>query len=223
VRKVGLALSDPAKWGLHIYVSSRRADRLQARRSIPGTPEYGAYTAGHRLVHPDGPLPGSLTPKDALELAEGVERILAKTEYCAVNAVFEKAAGPQREPPWYFDGGHSNTIRSLATRVGAEGEYLSVYHDLCNQVHAGRILAHLRRDECGYSLSHVRTPEGFRSQFALLAALAADCCRKVIERYRPDELASFVRKYVDGWRAIIASMPEVEIALDRTVNRSGAA
>jgi HPt (histidine-containing phosphotransfer) domain-containing protein len=212
-----LALRDPKKWGLHLYISSRRHDLLQARRNIPGTPEHAAYDAAHQLLQSQGAAT-VFALADAQELAKALERLLSKPEYVAVNDLFERAATAGREQPWYFDGNGTNTIRSLAKRVDGEGDYLSVYQDLSNQVHPGRILAHLRRDDSGYTLAHVRSPEGFRGLFILVLALTADCCRMVIDRYRSGEQDVFFARYVTNWRAQYKNTPEVEIVLNRLAN-----
>jgi hypothetical protein len=211
---LSLALQDPGKWGRHLYVASRRTDRQQSLRNVPGTPEYAAYSAAHQLLQSNGAAT-VFSAQEAQELADAIGRILAKPENAAVNALFETAATAGREPHWFFDGPGTNTIRSLAKRAGSEGDYLSVYRDLSDQVHAGRFSSHLKRDDQGYSLSHVRSPEGFRGLYILVLALTADCCRKVIDRYRPGELDVFMTRYATNWRASFKNTPEVEVVLNR--------
>lgn len=217
-----LALQDPHKWGLHVYVASRRTDALHARRHIPGTREYSAYAVAHQLLqrHGDDPV---FPATDAQDCAEAIDRMLAQPRYVTVNALFAEAAKPSREQPWYFDGARTGTIRSLAERAGGEGDYLSVYQDLSDQVHPGRFSSHLKRDDEGYSLAHIRSPEGFRALFIFLLALAADCCRKVIDAYRPGEVDVFMQRYATKWREYYKNTPEVEVVLSRFAGSSGAA
>ena len=220
------ALRDPEKWGRHIYVSSLREQRHRAKRWIRGTPEYDANLYERELRADYGSADSISQAGDiGPEHVQAVDAILNRAEYADISSSYDAFFKRHRyEGPWYFDGSSPapdqiTSIRKLAVAVDALGEYDSVYKYASDHTHGGQMGTHLSLDERGAYIAHIRTPEGLRESLILSFALLSDCCRRVIEEWRPDERQRFVQRYVVEWRGLLRDCPDVSVERSHTVNR----
>ncbi len=219
-----LALTNPKKWGLHIYVASRREELSQTNKSIPGTREYDLDRDTRELIAKYGGKP--LAIEDAEKFRTHLEALLNRSDYAVVNQGFADFARKNSyEAPWYYDAEvpkkeRVTSIFKLARKIGAAGEYASVYRHASYYMHGGYIGTHLTMDEKGVAVTPVRSPADARQLLLLGFSLLSDCCIHVIDYWRPDERTAFTRAYVEKWRDVIRRMPKVELELGRAINRS---
>jgi len=215
-----LGLRDPAKWGRHVYVASRRHQHLLLRRAIPGTVEYGAYQAARDLI---GGAAAALPPGGVPQqegFVNAIDGILAAPDLLVINAMFEQwLAARHYEAPWFYDGPNPQAPRlesfaDLATEVGCKGEYLSIYDWSSLHVHGGNTSTHFHYDDAGVAIAPLRSPGGLRHSFFLAATMTADCYRRVIETYRSGELPHFLQEYLTRWRRTLESMPVIDLTLN---------
>ena len=220
------ALRDPEKWGRHIYVSSLRENRYRARRWISGTLEYesGQYERELRTKYGSGDEPPP-DPASFQTFVQGIDAILARPAYAQTSASFDAFLSEKGfEAPWYFDGAlpkkeRVTSIRKFAAAVEALGEYDSVYMYASDHTHGGYMGTHLALDDMGAYVAPIRTPEGLRQSLILSFSLVSDCCRRVIEQWRSEELPRFVQKYVEQWRDLLRNCPDVKLERSHAVNR----
>jgi hypothetical protein len=214
-----LALQDPAKWGRHLYVASRREQRFRAACHVPGTQEYKAYTDARAMIEAGG---GKASDDpDYAQYVASLDRALGKPENAPIERAFADFQKRHRRPaPWYYDPSAPEPLRSIgamARFVGCKGEYDSLYRDLSHYVHGAFTGISLKYDEKGVALAPIRIPEGWRQLFMFSVSIACGSFRRVINHYRPGEVDTFVRN-AERWRTIIESTPDVEVVLGRIVN-----
>lgn len=216
-----LALEEPSKWGRHLYVASRREQRVWTARLVPGTPEYEAYADSRAMLEAGG---GTASKPEYADYLDSVDRILGKPENEPINFAFAEFQAKRKRPaPWYYDvtAPHPKRItsfRGLAKAVGCTGEYDTLYRHSSHYVHGSFTSTSLIYHEKAVAIAPIRTPEGWRQLFIFSVSLAADSFRRVTDHYRSGEIDTFVKRYVERWRASIRSTPEVKVVLDRIVN-----
>lgn len=213
-----LAFREPDKWGLHLHVAALRENRHLLRRLIPGTVEYLKYEAARKVTNVLEP-PDELSVRQTTEAIEAIEAILARNSLSVINDGCEiglKDLG--HEPPWYCDGNapkakRLRSIRRLAIEVGALADYDTIYRYASYSVHGHHTATHHKFDDVGTAIAPLRTPEGFRSIVILLAAMACDCFRRLIDQYRSGEQDTFIGMYASVWQPRIFATKEVEVHL----------
>ncbi|MFN2603994.1 MAG: DUF5677 domain-containing protein [Gemmatimonadaceae bacterium] len=211
-------LVDPEKWGRRIYVASQRENRARMRRLIPGTHEYNEAEYERDLRNNYGEQSdASMNAAEAQKYCEAIDAVLAKSENREANEALEKfAKEKRREVQWYFDAPADKlrqikSIRGLARRVGALGEYDSVYKYASDHVHGGYTGTSLSFDDIGVYVAPLRSPEGLRQTLVLAFGLLSESCLRVIRTWRAPEEAPFVETYKEKWRGLIRDCPDVVI------------
>lgn len=214
------ALKDPAKWGRHLYVSSRREQRVWAARLVPGTPEYTASEEARDLIEAGG---GVGARPEFADYIKALDLDLAKPINAPISESFELyEKKTKRSAKWYYDSKDARPIKSiggLARAVRCGAEYQTMYRHSSHYVHGAFTGNSFKYDDAGAAVAPIRTPEHWRHLFLFGASLASDTFRRVIDHYRPDEVETFRRQYTERWRDIIRNAPDVEVVLNRAVNR----
>jgi hypothetical protein len=216
-----LALQDPAKWGRHIYVASRREQRASAARLVPGTPEYDANAPSRAMIEAGG---GTTAKPELADLVKSIDRILDKSENKEVDCTFSEFEAKNKRPaPWFYDATAPSSKRitsfgRLAAAVGCRGEYDTLYRHASYYVHGSFTGTSLKYDEKAVAIAPIRSPEGWRQLYIFSVSLATDSYRRVIDQYRSGEVSTFVKKYVERWRKLIQDTPDVEVIINRIVN-----
>lgn len=216
-----LGLTNPEKWGRRIYVASQRENRSRIRRSIPGTAEYeeGEYERVLRTKY-GKQTEANIDPSEAQAYSDAIDAVLAKPENREAGEALEVFAKEKGyEVPWYFDStgvkpDQIKSIRGLARRVDALGEYDSVYKYASYYVHGGYTGTSLSLDDLGAYVAPIRSPEGLRQTLVLAFGLLSESCLRIIREWRAAEEPLFVKTYFEKWRALLRNCPEV--VLERT-------
>jgi hypothetical protein len=220
-----LALRDPLKWGTHLYVASLHEQRSWLSQWIPGTREYDANSETRDLKAKYGGDESHILQADAERSRESINAIRSREKYAAISRGFEHYEERNgRPPPWYYDPAtpkdrRLTSIWKLAAEVGARGEYKTVYRHASYFVHGGYTGTHLKHEKTGPVVGPMRTPEGARQALLLACGYLAECSRRVLDNWRPGELGAFLKRYETEWRPAIHDMPDVEVRIDRAVNR----
>jgi hypothetical protein len=216
-----LGLTDTEKWGRRIYVASQRENRSRIRRSIPGTKEYedSQYERALRTKYGEEE-DANIDASEAQKYSDAIDAVLAKPENSEANSDLEVFANEKGyEVAWYFDSSGAKadqikSIRGLARRVDALGEYDSVYKYASYFVHGGYTATSLSLDDLGAYVAPIRSPEGIRQTLVLAFGLLSESCLRIIREWRPDEEPLFVKNYFEKWRTLLRNCPEV--VLERT-------
>lgn len=222
-----LGLRDPAKWGRHLYVASRRHQRLLLRRAIPGTPECQAYSSARDLMGDAAAAlpPGGVSEQESFVAA--VDEILAAQDLSPIDRLFDEWLGDRRsrglEARWFYDGPNPGaagliSIFNLATEVGCQGEYLSIYGWSSLHVHGGDTSTHFHHDDIGVAIAPIRTPGSLRHPYFLASSMTADCYRLVIQAYRDGELKQFLKQHLTQWRLRLEAMPVIDLSLGNSAS-----
>jgi hypothetical protein len=212
-----LALGDTDKWGRHVFVASRREQRFQAARSVPGTPEFDAYAEVRTRLEAGGAKVSK--PENAVRVA-AMDRDLAKPEYAAINATFADFQKRRKRPArWYYDSSAQKPItgiRDLARFVGCGPEYETLYRHSSLYVHGAFTGTSVLYDpEKGLAVAPIRSPEGWRTLYIWAVSLACESFKRVMTRYRPGEIDVFARDYSERWRPVIQTTPDIRVTLGK--------
>lgn len=213
-----LALKDPERWGLHLHVASIRETRHLASRLVPGTKEYAEYAAARTVTNAANP-PTEASTNMLRQTIAAADAILSRDHLAEISRGFEIGAKLlRREPPWHYDGNapkeqRIGSIRQLAKTVGCLHEYDTVYKYASYSVHGTNESTHVKRDDAFTAVAPLRTPEGFRSAYMLLASMLVDCNRLIVETYRGGEMESFLRLYNTKWAPAIFSTKDISVQL----------
>jgi hypothetical protein len=181
-------------------VANYRDERLWATRAIPGTSEEKAMSqvtaiAGFNVNsnRPD-------LASDATEHLAEVNRILSQDSLKGIDQEFDAARRKRkRDPEWYqLDG--SASIRQVAEEVGRLPEYTFFYSKGSQVTHTGSYKDQIRFANGEVRFLPTRHLADVNMLLNFVCASVFATYKKVLERYRPGELAAFANKYLEDWR-----------------------
>ncbi|SRR5579884_1483978 len=128
-----------------------------------------------------------------------IDRALG-SKYAAINKDFRDLRKKRHgEPPWYSPLGPKN-LAEMARDVGWEPLYILVYSIASGLMRSSSYEEHVRIEPETVMLQPIRYLENFGSVFLFSVSIALDLYRRVLEEYRPGELTTFSRKYVEKWQ-----------------------
>ncbi|WP_139188773.1 DUF5677 domain-containing protein [Variovorax sp. OV700] len=202
--------SDSERRATRYVVGNYRGERLWAQRVIPGTTEEATYRAlpaslglDFQTLHP------TLAADAAKHLLE-VDRILSQPELHPIDAEFTRAKGRRkRDPEWYTLDGLSS-IRQVAESVGRLAEYECFYSKGSQVTHVGSYKDHILFSAGQIRLKPIRHLDDFN---ALLNGIVTSCLatyKSLLNRYRPDELEAFGKRYYTEWREPFLNAPRLK-------------
>lgn len=217
-----LAIRDPEKWGKQIYVTSLHEIASWARQAVPGTEAHKANEEIRALVVKYGG--EQVGEEEGRVVVDAIVDVLQRDEHRELsNAFAAYEARQHRPPPWYYDPSADKPLSSiwaLTKEIGTTGEYKSIYRHASYFVHGGYSGTHMKHDALGGVVSPIRTPEGASQGILLTFSLLADCIRRVIDKWREGELAQYTKQYAEIWKPIIDRMRDVDVQIERAVNRT---
>jgi hypothetical protein len=198
------------------YVSYLRRCRRWANRAIRGTPERKAFLRDLKGM----PFRDSLASARGQRAAKAeVASISAKLEnprYRRWNARFELIER-RRPASWYEPLFRRRVnLRDVCAIVGRRHEYRSIYEIGSEELHGGRMGAHLEVPEDGEMLiMPLREPSEFQFIVKTLSAIVIRTYRRTLDHYRPSEVENFARKYRKDWRPVMQQ--PIKVAPDRVI------
>jgi hypothetical protein len=197
--------SDLEKKALYYYVANVRKERQWARRGVIDDPEQDVFFRNL------GEFAEAMEPT-RLKLAEfaperlrEIDEFLEKEPYAAINAEFERVRGDR---PWHVPLGEPS-VRSIAKSLGRLHEYEVFYVQSSETMHAARHSPHIKILKGKIEFEPIRHLDGLATTLRFALSTAFHTYRKVLERYRPEQVVEMHRRYVQDWREAFMNIPQV--------------
>lgn len=207
--------SDTDKKAAYYYVHNLRRMRLWANRSQPGSPEsrdFGSVVSEFKIKVADE------TRDFARTNIKEIDRALSQPKYAGINKDFdENRKGKRYDPAWYaplLPKGHRN-LGTISKTVGSESLYRLLYSGASEAMHASNYGHHIEYASGKLTFLPIRHLKGFDIILSFSLSTAIHTYRKVLGKYRADELtSSFPRKYLENWRNEFRNMPKIQYRSD---------
>ena len=103
------------------------------------------------------------------------------------------------EPMWYQPLCFSS-FRQIAEDVDRVEQYKLLYSKTSEIIHVANYSDHLSIKDSKILFKRIRHLEGVKNILYILINMVLVSYQKIIERYRPSELANFRNKYKEEWR-----------------------
>lgn len=192
--------SDSERRAKCYIVGNYRDERVWAERVIPGTTEEVAFTQIAKTlgldIHANRP---TLTSEATAHLAE-VNRVLRQPELQAIDQEFTALRKKRkRDPEWYELGG-LRSIREVAKAVGRLAEYEFFYSKGSKVSHTGSYKDHIRFANDQVWFKPIRHLADVNMLLNFTVSLGVSSYKKILSRYRSEELKAFWKKYAEDWR-----------------------
>jgi hypothetical protein len=185
--------SDTVRRG-HAYIYADVRNRMRSLRRADSQSSEGKRF--HQLLEKDSLMSGSGSEQffHSIRAREGLdqlERLLAKPTYAEIVVEDRrmKTAG-RRNIPWYGLFGGPGNLQQLAERLNAGATYEMLYRWMSGTSHAQdavrRLLVEGKYGESG--ARGLRDPTDILNMIHLTLSFALRASRKVLDRYRPEEV-----------------------------------
>jgi hypothetical protein len=193
----------------HYIVANLRDEAIWAKRGIGGTAEKEAFDAVFPNSGRSAGEQARLESDGKAHLAQ-VNALLVRPEFQCIDAEFTRRRGKRDyDPAWHQVLGFKS-LRQVADDVSRLSEYQMMYGRGSEAMHSGLYKDHIRFHKGGFKLLPLRHLRDANSVLRFAMMLAVRTYRLILERYRPDELEAFGRRYEERWRQPFWSVPEVE-------------
>jgi len=183
------------KKALYYYVHNLRRKGLWASRAQPGSAAAADFAAvmGKLSIHPTREL-----QEESENQIQQIDELLSKPKFAPINQDFERHRKGKRDPAWYVPLGEKS-FASVARAVGEESLY--VFYSLASEVmHVAAYDHHVKFGEEKVTFEPIRYLKGFENVFRFSLSFAIRTYMRILEEYRPSELAAFGRKYKENWQ-----------------------
>ena len=202
--------ADKEKKALYYYVANVRKELQWVRRGIVDDPEQKAFFANlGAFAEAMEPTRQKLTDIAPRRLQE-IDAFLAKEPFAGIDADFERARGNRAyDVPWYVPLGEVS-VRSIAKSLGRLHEYEVFYSQSSESMHASRLAPHVKFGTGKVKLESMRHLEGLDTALRFTLSMTFYTYRRILETYRPGQLAEFNGRYVQDWREAFMRMPEIK-------------
>lgn len=200
----------------HLWVSNIRRRKQWQSIPIPGTPE----AARRADVASKIPLTDAQLDEIRNEIRQ-LDGILAQPEFSTINAKFETDYATRGfDRPWYEVYGTSQprtTIRKIADDVGRLREYQDFYSSFSGVAHGGDMWKNILFGGDTVWVNPIREPQDIPRTTKFAVTVAFRVFRRLLEQYRPGEVESFFRKYVNEWRQRFFKEYSVTVTQQNTI------
>lgn len=201
--------SDKEKKALYYYVSNVRKERQWTQRAVPNDPEQETFfnnlgEFGDALEDTKNRL-----ATYAISRISEINEFLAKEPYLGVSNSFDQCRGKKPyDPPWHEPLG-KKSVRSLAKALGRLHEYEVFYSQTSEAVHGSRHTTHVKIKKGRISIEPIRHLEGLKPILHFVLSVSFHTYRKILEHYRPGQIAEFNKRYIEDWRKVFLNIPEI--------------
>lgn len=193
------------------YVSNLRIERIWALRSIEGTKEEEEFSSITAEIDLDIHKVRPGISEEGKEHLKQVDEILAQDMFREVDQEFEAIKEKdrrKREPLWYRPM-NVFSIRQIAKDVSRLAEY-DLFYSIGSQVtHASSYKDHVIFKKGLVTLKPIRHLEKFDYLLNYLISTILTTYIRLLNNYRPGEMTSFSKKYIDNWRDPFRTIKEV--------------
>ena len=201
--------SDKERKARYYYVANVRRERQWVRRGVPNDAEQKVFfnnlgEFGKTLEETRNKL--AATAPDRLK---ALDEFLGKEPYAAVSDDFDKARKNRPyDPPWHAPLGE-RSVRSICKTVGRLHEYEIFYSLMSEVMHGSRQGSHVKIEKGQITLEPIRHLEGLSTSLNFTLSSAFHTYRKILEHYRPGQIAEFKKRYTKEWRDAFMNIPKV--------------
>jgi Family of unknown function (DUF5677) len=202
-----ILLSDTEKKADYYYVHNLRRKRLWAER-LQGTSAAGQdFIAMMNAVG----VPMSQEAADfAKQQTTEIDRVLAQPKFAQISVDFDNYRRGKGDLSWYVPLGPRN-LRVIAKDVSKLAEYVMVYSGASEVMHGSNYEQHVSFSAGRISFTPIRYLKDFGTVYHFSVTFAFQIYRRILEMYRPGEIAAFNRKYLENWRRHYMNIPKVMI------------
>lgn len=198
-----------SKRALQYYVWNLRSRRMWALKFNSASTEHSDFI---RKVdkYKDSLLTRSQEYEAEVKLqSDSITNLLSKEPYHEVNQEFDRLRGSRRfDVPWYRPNG-PNSVSDMAERLGYGAEYEVFYSQYSQIMHASAQLNNVKLGKKGVVFEPIRKLDRLRPLLNVGLGFAIKAYRTVLNRYRPEELQNFTRKYITDWQKEFLSITSV--------------
>lgn len=189
------------------YVHNLRTQRRWARRAQAGSAEAAEFAASM----PD--LASFQTPKmveEAKKMLQEIDRVLSQPSFQPVSRAFDKCARKNgSDRAWYCPLG-VKSVSDIMKAVGRTSHYALFYGTWSETMHSSNYRQHIHVGAEKVTFDALRYLLGFEPLFRFSVATVIDTYRKILQSYRPGEIAAFNRKYMGNWRKALMEIPKIK-------------
>jgi uncharacterized protein DUF5677 len=197
--------ADSEEKATYYYVHNLRRKRLWALKTQPGFPDSQQFI---NLMNKSGvQVTQEITDSCNKQIKE-IDRVLSQTEFAKANSAFDKHKKGKREVSWYVPLGESN-LRTIAEKVDRLPLYLILYGGASEVMHTSSYDHHIKIGRGEVTFHSIRSPEGFENIFRFTVSIALYTFRRILQEYRPGEVAAFGRKYSENWQKEFLNLPKI--------------
>jgi hypothetical protein len=133
---------------------------------------------------------------------QAIDQILAHPELAGSNADFDAAKTRRKikhDLAWYATLGSRN-FAAVARETGNAALYAILYSGASEVMHSSSDDQHVHFAEGKLMMKRIHSLSGFESVFRFSVSITLALYRKILQEYRPGELQTFSRKYVEVWQ-----------------------
>lgn len=147
--------------------------------------------------------------EEASEQAEAISDLLSKAPYYAINQEFDRLKGDRKHDfPWYKPSG-PNSIADMAERFGYGAEYEVFYSQYSQIMHASSQLDNVKFANGSITFEPIRKLDRLRPILNVGIGISIKAFKTVLNKYRPQEIENFSKKYAKDWRDAFLSIKDV--------------
>jgi hypothetical protein len=192
----------------YFYVWHLRRQGDHARKFIPHTAEHRRFAVGMgATLKPDDWKKGK---EEAIERLTSIRRALRRKEFKMLNREFVAARGKRDfDKPWYYPTG-PRSLAQLAKMLDAQGLYDILYSELSEIAHSQAIGDSVQIRRGSFVIEPIRDLAEFEETFSFSISMSFEVYRRILERYRPDELPNFRKKFIAEWRDRFRNIKKTE-------------
>ncbi len=202
---------DTAKRAKYFYVANLRKDKLWAQRVIGESPDQTDFDEMTRELSEDLLNKTEDIKKEANKQIEDIDRILSGSAFAEINDDFTKyieRKGLRYEPSWYSPLG-INSVRQMAIDVKRLPEYEFFYSLASEVMHSSRYRHHIQFGNGKLTFEPIRNLKGINFLINFMVACTLKTYKKILTHYRPGEIPSFSKKYLEDWRTAYMNVKSV--------------
>jgi len=193
------------------FVGDLRRQLEWNRRYQVGTPENLNYIPGFKWRKPRPEMEDAKLNAELQKNEHAINQILGEDEFRLVNQSFTTLRKNKGyDVPWYKVAG-AKSVFQIADDLKRTVEYKLIYAFGSEVIHPSSCQDHVTFEGDVVSYKQIRSLEGLEAVLRAAIPTALWTYQTVLMHYRPTELESFSKRYVNEWREPFWSMKKVII------------
>ena len=189
--------SDAEKKARYYLVHNLRRKRLWASRMQSGSPEAASFAKDTNRFKFD--ISPEAEQKAKQDIAS-IDQILTHPDLAPINADFDAAKKARKYDVSWHEPFGLRSFAAVARATGQSALYVFLYSIASEVMHSSNDDQHVEVTGGKVRLKAIRSLEQFDHVFRFSVSVALQLYRRILEEYRPGELTTFSRKYVEEWQ-----------------------